>query len=476
MEKITKKISYIEKTINKMKKEINTIKNTYNSNATNSFNNNSNYINRSTKINKNKLLKNQKLNFQKNYFQLSEKEKKYYEDKKRMQNPHSFNIKKKKLNIYNHIIDYSIDTYNNDFNNENEKNSEILKNEKIQNNNNDKRFNRMAILQKEMNENKDLNDIENNFGFESHNIYFNYNLNGQNKRGNGVSSNFTKKNRSENRKNNYKNLSVEEHLNKSNKILTKKIKSKLYHFKKDDIKQDKNNNIICDNNNIINNDNHINYMKNSEEISSLKDSNTYNEFNKSNINEKAALDYNSVINKNLENDYYILNGKNTNLNDNNNFYLYDNFNEKENYKNYEQQNIEDQYSEILNILGDCNQTKEIINKSILFDKYGTNGFVQYLNNKKISKINSNNMHKYLFKYKNYIESLEAKNESQYLKQINSYKNLCSKLLSEANSNKIQKLAEKINYKLEKTQHNKRVLENIKNILVKINNNNNNHKY
>ena len=193
MEKITKKISYIEKTINKMKKEINTIKNTYNSNATNSFNNNSNYINRSTKINKNKLLKNQKLNFQKNYFQLSEKEKKYYEDKKRMQNPHSFNIKKKKLNIYNHIIDYSIDTYNNDFNNENEKNSEILKNEKIQNNNNDKRFNRMAILQKEMNENKDLNDIENNFGFESHNIYFNYNLNGQNKRGNGVSSNFTKK-------------------------------------------------------------------------------------------------------------------------------------------------------------------------------------------------------------------------------------------------------------------------------------------
>ena len=471
MEKITKKISYIEKTINKMKKEINTIKNTYNSNATNSFINNSNYINRSTKISKNKQLKNQKLNFKKNYFQLSEKEKKYYEDKKRMQNPHSFNIKKKKLNIYNHIIDYSIDTYNNDLNNENEKNSEIPKNERIQNNNNDKRFSRMAILQKEMNDNKDLNDIENNFGFESHNIYFNYNLNGQNKRGNGVLSNFTKKNMSENRKNNYKNLSVEEHLNKSNKILAKKIKSKLYHFKKDDIKQDKNNNIIRDINNIINNDNDINYMKNNEDIFSLKDSNTYNEVNKSNINDKRELDYNSIINNNLENDYYILNGNNTNLNDNNNFYLYNNYNEKENHKNYESQNIEDQYSEIMNILGDSSKTKEIINKSILFDKYGTKGFVQYLNNQKIinnsSIINSSNMHKYLFKYKNYIESFQAKNESKYLKQINSYKNLCSKLLSEANSNKIQKLAEKINYKLEKTQHNKRVLENIKNILVKI---------
>ena len=488
MEKISKKISYIEKTINKMQKEITTIKKTYNTNATNSFNNSSNYIHNSAKMCKNKLLRSKKPYSQKNYFQLSEKEKKYYGNKNRLENPHSFNIKKKQLNLNNHISDYSFDT-NNNVNNENEKNQENFgQNTKIRND--DKRFDRMSILREEMNEKKDINEsiFENNFGFKSHNIFFNYNLNGENKRVNSVFSNFARKNKNEKRKNNYKNLSVEEHFNRTNKI-NKKTNAKLYHFKQEDIEQSKNNTNIYNINN-KNNDNDNNYMQNSEDISFLKSSNSYIEPIKLKKNEKKILDSNSIKNKNLGNNYFILNGNNQTFNknnENNNYELYNKYNNlifdknnnKENHNYNQEENIEERYSEILNILGDY-QTEEINNKAILFDKYGSMGFEQYLNNQKIinnsSIVDSNDIYGYLLRYKNFIESLRTKNEYNYLKQINSYKNLCNKLLSEADSTKIQKLAKKINYKLEKNQHNKRVLEKIKNILVKLKSNNTSNNY
>ena len=348
----------------------------------------------------------------------------------------------------------------------------------------------MSILREEMNEKKDINEsiFENNFGFKSHNIFFNYNLNGENKRVNSVFSNFARKNKNEKRKNNYKNLSVEEHFNRTNKI-NKKTNAKLYHFKQEDIEQSKNNTNIYNINN-KNNDNDNNYMQNSEDISFLKSSNSYIEPIKLKKNEKKILDSNSIKNKNLGNNYFILNGNNQTFNknnENNNYELYNKYNNlifdknnnKENHNYNQEENIEERYSEILNILGDY-QTEEINNKAILFDKYGSMGFEQYLNNQKIinnsSIVDSNDIYGYLLRYKNFIESLRTKNEYNYLKQINSYKNLCNKLLSEADSTKIQKLAKKINYKLEKNQHNKRVLEKIKNILVKLKSNNTSNNY
>ena len=168
MDRINKKICHIEKTLDKMKKEISTIKSiTYNTNATNSFNNSINLINKknsSINLNRNNSQQNKRFYNLKNYFQLTEKEKKYYENKKRMQSANSFNIKRKNININRNINDYS--TYNN--NNNEINNIQNINNNKYQvkkkalfnshyNNiriNKNKKFSRMSILNEEINENK----------------------------------------------------------------------------------------------------------------------------------------------------------------------------------------------------------------------------------------------------------------------------------------------------------------------------------
>ena len=94
-------------------------------------------------------------------------------------------------------------------------------------------------------------------------------------------------------------------------------------------------------------------------------------------------------------------------------------------------------------------------------------------NSNISISNCNNIYDYLKYYKEYITLLKNKKEYNYMKKINSYKFLCFKLIKMSNRNDLEKIGEKINYKLKKNQHNKKVLEKIKNILFELNNNNNN---
>ena len=61
------------------------------------------------------------------------------------------------------------------------------------------------------------------------------------------------------------------------------------------------------------------------------------------------------------------------------------------------------YSQILNILKE-DSINNLISKSNLFDKYGTKGFENFINNNKImrSKNNLNNIYECLKEYKNFI--------------------------------------------------------------------------
>ena len=309
MEKINKKLTNIEKTLNKMKKEISTIKTiTCNTKAaTNSCNNSINLIKKNDtknilQVNSQKNKK--QIQLTKNYFQLTNKEKKYYENKNRLQNPHSFNLKKKKPDIYSHIVDYSTES-NYNINSDNTK----LEKEKIKENvekktktiysnhglNKYKKFNRILMLNEEINENKknDDNSFENNFEFESHNIFFDYKSNGNNKCRNRVFSNIMKKNKSEN-KNFFNNFTVDQQ-SRSTKALSRKNYTKLYNSKYDNITNNRHNIIDYDFNDLINSNNQ---NINSENKNKLK----------SNIN--ISYDYNSLINKNIGNKYYIINENN----------------------------------------------------------------------------------------------------------------------------------------------------------------------
>ena len=516
MDSISKKICHIEKTLDKMKKEISTIKSiTYNTNATSSFNNSINIINKknsSINLNRNHSQQNKRFYNLKNYFQLTEKEKQYYENKKRMQSAHSFNIKRKNININNNINDYS--TYinnNNEINNiqnvnniQNANNNNNIYEEKKKalfnshyNNigiNKNKKFSRMSILNEEINENKNDNSFENNFEYESHNIFFNYNSNGHNKCYNRVFSNIMKNNNDENRKNNCINFSVDRP-----NYGGRNIKQKVFSFNKNsnNIYNYKKNKLYSDFENLVNNNN---YQENNGKPNPKKFSNSNNYrnniSNKLKLNKKRNNNYNSIINKKRGSEYYLINRYEKN-NNKNNYCLNNKYKDlifeeneisildykyKENQKNNDndnnygketENNIEEKYSEIMNIL-DGKSISEINKKATLFDKYGSNGFEQYLNNQK-SAYNSTmaysgNIFDHLLNYKKYIHSLKSNNE--YIKQINSYKILCNKLLSMANGLNIQKIEEKINYKLKKNQHNKIVLEKIKNILFELNNNKN----
>jgi len=516
MEKINKKITYIEKTLNKMRKEISSIKNTtYNKKATNSYNNRNYFINKNYSMNtiKGNLLNNKKQYTPKNYFKLTEKEKKYYENKnkKEYKSQNSSVQNKKGLNIYNNIIDWSTEKNNNEITNtDNDKiknnieqktktiyNNNDNDNDNDNDNNNDmnkcKKFNRMSILNEEISKNINNNSFENNFGYESHNLFFDYNYNGENEGRNRVFSNIMRKNKSENKDKKSNNFTNEQQnlINKSNKILTKKIYNKLYNLKYDNIKNE-NNKIWNEFNNLINDDKNYD-TENKEDISNTNTNNNI-EVSKLKPNKRQIQDYNSIINKNIGNEYYILNGNNKKYKKNkvNKFNLnnkYRNFFVDENYKNnkdfnyknninhnhnnklfykYENnENIDDIYLEIMNIL-DGNPIDEINDKANLFDKYGSNGFEKYLNNQQnTTTSNTYNIYENLLNYKKYISSLKIKNKYEYIKQINSYKNLCNKLLNITDSHSIQKIAENINYKLKRNQYNKNVLEKVKNILFEL---------
>ena len=440
MEKINKKLFHIEKTLDKMKKEISSIKSiTYNTNATNSFNNSNNFTNKNFSLNfkKDNYQKNRNINILKNYFKLTEKEKQYYENKKRMQSPLSFHMKGKKYNLNNLKYDYS--SINNSIDDtlliENDKNKTKYK-QNIKSTYNNKRFNRIAIL----NENKNDSSFENNFDFESHNIFFNYNSNGQNKCNRRVFSNIMKKNSNENRNKYLNNYSMD-----CRKRMNGSLDSKIYNINYDETKGI-NNKICYGIKNIVNDKNKVSKLK----------------LNKKNNN--------SIFNKDIDDEYYISNNnskKKTFEENGENINLY-------NYKKYENnKKLGEKYSEILNIL-DGKSLEEIKNKSILFDKYGLNGFKNFLDNNNIkynsSQKNFNSFFKYLVNYKKYIKTLKANKE--YMNKIYSYKILCDNLLKIGNRINLQKIEEKINNKLKKNQHNKKVLEKIKNILFELNNNHN----
>ena len=121
------------------------------------------------------------------------------------------------------------------------------------------------------------------------------------------------------------------------------------------------------------------------------------------------------------------------------------------------------YSQILNILGD-ESINDLISKSSLFDKYGTQGFNEFIINNEFnrSKNNLDDTVKYLNEYKKYLISLDKENEID--EQIKLNKSICNKLIKMTNVNDYEQLIEDINYKLKKNSKNKNILEKAKNIL------------
>lgn len=488
MERLNKKISHIEKALNKMSKEISSIKDlTKNTSSTNSFNNSINLFKKNSS--KNILKNNQKQIKSKNYFKLSDKEKRNYKNKK---NPHSYHIKKKNQ-LNNDIMNYitKIETVNkNDgiifntdinINNENDKyNSYNYKNKGI---NQSKEFSRISLINELINENnKDNNEnnsFENNYGQGSQNVFFNYNKNKKNK---GVFNyrkpkninDIMKKNRSENRKNTYNNFNEEQmsQINSMNYSINKKGNNlNLNYFKK--IGNAK----YYDFYDLINKNcsNYIENCKNNFYIK--KKSNKIKKYNSKSI---------FKLNKNNPKDFYDINNL-YNINENecqliNNKYSYT-FDEIENDLNYlknknneeDNGNIIEKYLEIEYLLGDTS-IEDINHKALLFDEFGSNGFQKFkklINSKETIFNSENNIYNYLQNFKDYISFLKANKEYNYFKKMNSYKILCGKLMTITEGNNLEKISKKINNKLKKNENNKMILEKIKQILFELNKNNKN---
>ena len=122
-----------------------------------------------------------------------------------------------------------------------------------------------------------------------------------------------------------------------------------------------------------------------------------------------------------------------------------------------------EYSQILNILGD-KSIYNLVSKSNIFDKYGSKGFDNYINNNgyTISNNNLDIISKYLTEYKNYISSIGKKDELG--EEIQTFKLMCNKLIKMADVNDINQLIEDVNFKIRKNSNNKNMLEKVKNIL------------
>ena len=501
MERLNKKISHIEKALNKMSKEISSIKDlTKNTNSSNNINNSVNLYKKNSSMTF--LKNNQKQINSKNYFKLTDKEKRIYENRKN-KSPHSYHIKKK-TQINNDMMNYikKAETLNqndgiicntdiNNINDENEKyNSYNYKNKGI---NQSKEFSRISFINELMNENNKNNNenssIENNFGFESQNIFFNYNKSSKNKgvfnyRKQKNINNKIKKNKSENKKNTFNNFSEEQinqinsmnySMNKKNRILNKKSNNlNINDFKK------MQNRKYYDFNDLIN-ENCNNYIENSKNNFYIKKKG--NKIKKNNSNSIFKL------NKNISKDFFGINSLlENNENENNNECILNNnkysstFDEIENdlnnlknrnKNNEDNENIKEKYLEIEYILGDAN-IEDINNKALLFDEFGSNGFQKFKNliDSQETIFNSeNNIYNYLQNYKEYISFLKANKKYNYFKKLNSYKILCDKLLAITEGNNLEKISKKINNKLRKNENNKMILEKIKNILFELNNKN-----
>ena len=205
----------------------------------------------------------------------------------------------------------------------------------------------------------------------------------------------------------------------------------------------------------------LNNKVNNEDIH-YKNKNLYNNIN---YFPQEEYKYNYSINANTNqtsleesndikiNEYLTLNQRNKTQNKNSHFHK--NFFQKE-------KNIKI-YSQILNILGD-ESINDLISKSSLFDKYGTQGFNEFIINNEfnISKNNLDDTVKYLNEYKKYLISLDKENEID--EQIKLNKSICNKLIKMTNVNDYEQLIEDIDYKLKKNSKNKNILEKAKNIL------------
>jgi len=419
MDKITKNISKIEKTLFEMKNEITNLKNlTYNTNATNSLNNSINYLTKnyhSIKIKDTVRTSRKKLKIARNYFQLSDKEK-YF--------PSQNN--KKNLNIYNNIIVNSdnsnknsiFETNDKDFKNHKIGNKEIHENLKLDLVLGDnKKFNKASLLKdiKEINNNIN-NSFEGNIMNNNNDTYFNQKINNNNHFKKYFKNNLTS---NKYRKRKTINSKI---LNEYNKKSSSAIHIQLNKKNKE--------------NDLINEETKENNKYNFNDISLLCNNNK---------NMKKSVIKNYLQKEDLKN---------------NNFFNYSTQNHFMNlYKSSSYNNPAiDIYSQILNIIGE-DSINNIIKKSNLFDKYGYNGFKKYINNKDFNLEDSSN---YLLKYKNHISLLGKRDELN--EQINIYKQICYKLIKMANSSDLNKLMEEINIKIRKNTDNKTILEKAKNIL------------
>ena len=428
MEKISQKISFLEKTLIEMQRDLTNIKNsTYNTNATNSLNASNNFTNinnKSIKTNRESFHKPKNLfKLSKNYFQLTEKEKYFPKEKKLKKNIHSFNLNKKGLNIYNNIF---VNSDNSIINNNDEYETikqtvynKIIDNNNIKKNSKNKSKNKKqkSCYNNKINNNKKLNNILKN------NITSLGNLKLFNK-SNSKKTIKTCKNSSSSLFQIKKNNNINQRYFDFEKMnLNNKVNNEDIHYK---------------NKKLYNN---INYFPQEEY--------KYNYSINANTNQTSLEESNDI----KINEYLTLNQRNKTQKKNSHFHK--NFFQKE-------KNIKI-YSQILNILGD-ESINDLISKSSLFDKYGTHGFNEFIINNEfnISKNNLDDTVKYLNEYKKYLISLDKENEID--EQIKLNKSICNKLIKMTNVNDYEQLIEDINYKLKKNSKNKNILEKAKNIL------------
>lgn len=463
MERITKKISYIEQTLSEMKKEISNIKNSnYNTNATNSLNVSNNFTNKNTlTLKTNREMLNQAKNIlklSKNYFQLTDKEKYFPKEKKLVKNMHSFNLNKKGLNIYNNIFVNSESKSNDDDKYktiEEEENKEIVdvknKNKSELNlifaENEKESFNNDIKKNDNNKDNKMNNKNKDDFRKENQDLFNNYKLNNRKIFKKYFSNNILSNKIDEKtfNKTNYNN---------HNKYY-KNSKSSLFHIEKKKIKQTYNFEYLINNKN----------FKNSEDISCSNEGKTNKVLNaKKNSNNNKYMPqeefkYNYPNPNTFRNPYQIIQDENIDINNNLAYYK----NKTNKTPNFQNENITKSYSQMLNILGD-ESINNLISKSNLFDKYGSEGFENFIHNMgyNISKNNMENMSKNLNEYKNYIYSIGKRDELG--EKIKSYKSMCNKLIKMTNINVINQMIEDIDFKLRKNSNNKNMLEKIKGIL------------
>ena len=462
MELINKKISNLEKALTEMKKEITTIKNsTNNTNSANSLNSSNNFKNINNpalKTNRESIQRAKNiLRLSKNYFQLTEKEKHFPNEKKLVKNTHSFHLNKKGLNIYNNIF---LNSANRDNKDDKYKTIEKEDNKEFIDDKNQDKIDLNLILGKKdkINDKIKLDDcninksFKDNFRNKNQDLFFNYKLNNQKlfKRyfTNNISINKIGNTNSFNKAGNKK-------LNKYDK----NSKSSFFQFEKKRNQKDNNFEVLINNKNKENEDDITCYYEkqNNNCVKNQKKSiikyyipKEEYKYNYSSQND-IINSYKSILDENIDYTNYLANNRN------------DNKIKKDKNENLKKENAFKEYSQMLTILKE-ESINNLIIKSVLFDKYGSKGFNHYINNngKNISKDDLDSIYNNLDDYKNYISSIGKRDELG--DQIKNYKIICNKLIKVTNAKDIKLLIEDINIKIRKNPNNKNTLEKVKNIL------------